>query len=142
MAITQFIYNYIFIYFCIPASILMLFGKPRFLIKAVKKVFQIQIPRTKYTVGTVLIVICAIVVGISFFKKRSLDELLTQLKLSNDNEQLYNEKLREAHLQQRNGFMYFTFIIMILVLKKLCNSYEKLWRSQDEYAVITPIYSK
>jgi hypothetical protein len=140
MGITQFIYNYIFIYFCLPAFILMLFGKPRFLIKAVKKIFQIELPRIRYSFGTLLVVFCLVWVAVSYYKKTALDGLLSGLKLSAENEVFYSEKTREAHLHQRNGFMYFTFFIMIIILKKLCNSYEKLWKSEDELAAITKIY--
>jgi hypothetical protein len=131
--VTQFIFNYIYLYFCVPAFILMLFGRPRFLVKAIKKIFQIPLPIVNINIGTALMGFCMINVLLSYYKKYQSDELLAKLTLSIHNEELYNEKIREAHLYERNCFMYFTFTIMILVLKRLCGSYEKLWTAQDGY---------
>jgi hypothetical protein len=138
--ITQFIFNYVYLYFCIPAFLLMLFGRPRFLVKAIRKVFEISVPRVRLSIGTVLMGFCMMNVLLSYYKKHVTDEVLSNLILTVDTEGIYNERIREAHLYERNCFMYFTFTIMILVLQRMCGSYDKLWVAQDEYNHLHAFY--
>jgi hypothetical protein len=131
--VTQFLYNYFFLYFCIPAFLLMLFGRPRFLIKGVKKVLHFNMPRIRIRFGSCLMAFCMINVILSYYKKVEVDNLILQIKLTVDTEGFHNEKVREAQLAERNCYMYFTFAVMLMVLQKLCGSYSKLWQSEDDF---------
>jgi hypothetical protein len=130
---TEFMYNYVFIYFCLPAFVLMLFGRPRFLVRKVRNILDIKLPKIGFSIGTILMFACIVIVATSYLKKNSTEKQIAEIKSTVENETYYNEKLREAHLSERNCYMYFTFTIMILVLQRMCGSYEKLWELEDKY---------
>jgi hypothetical protein len=133
----QAIYTGVFKYFCIPIFILMLVGRPRFLINWIHKLINIREPFKKIKVFRGAFLLCLITVVWSYFRKWSLEKLVQEIansetKQANTSFHFLDEKLREAHLFERNAYMFFTFMILMVIVEKFCHSYFKLWNLQDE----------
>jgi hypothetical protein len=60
-----------------------------------------------------------------------IEQLGLEQNKSNTNIHYIDEKLREAHLFERNTYMFFTLIILMIVVEKFCHSYFKLWALED-----------
>jgi len=48
-----------------------------------------------------------------------------------------DEKTREANMFERNCYMFFTFIMLIIILEKFCQSYFSLWKAQSKMDFLT-----
>ena len=133
----QTIYTALFKYFCIPIFILMLIGRPRFLIVWIHKFINLREPFMKVRISRGACLICLFTVVWSYFRKWSLEKLVDSIasdesSRSSTSSQIIDEKLREAHLFERNAYMFFTFMILMIIVEKFCHSYFKLWNLQDE----------
>ncbi len=81
--------------------------------------------------------VCLLTVLWSYYRKWSLEKVVNIISSdesshSSLNSHLLDEKLREAHLFERNAYMFFTFMIIMIIVEKFCHSYFKLWNLQDE----------
>jgi hypothetical protein len=84
--------------------------------------------------------LCLFTVIWSYFRKWSLEKLVHEIannesKQSSTSFHFLDEKLREAHLFERNAYMFFTFMILMVIVEKFCHSYFKLWNLQDELII-------
>ncbi len=136
----QAIYTSIFKFFCLPVFILMIIGKPRFLINLVHKFIEFKDPIFKLKIFRFIFFLCCLTVGWSFYRKRALESIVDQLvneqatRGAPSNVHFIDEKLREAHLHERNCYMFLTFIVLMAVVEKFCHIYFKLWSVQDAVA--------
>jgi hypothetical protein len=128
--IIQWTYNYIFKYFLVPAFILMLFGKPRSLINLFDKILKAKTLKN-LSVGNIITFIVMFILIFSFLKINKINSLL-ESSGSTFNDYV-TEKIREAHLYERNCYMFFTFLIIIIVLYRLTSIYKKYWLYRDAY---------
>ncbi len=136
--IIQAIYSGIFKFFCLPVFLLMLIGRPRFLISFVHKFIEFREPFSKLKLFRFIFFLCCLTVGWSYYRKWALEKVID--KLVNDqartgvasNVHFIDENLREAHLYERNCYMFFTFIVLMGVVEKFCHSYFKLWTLEDK----------
>lgn len=134
----QAIYTGIFKYVCIPIFVLMLIGRPRFLISWVHKLINMREPFFKLKLFRFIFFLCCCTVVWSYYRKWHLENVVAKLRAEDTktgamaNMHFIDEKLREAHLFERNTYMFFTFIILMIVVEKFCHSYFKLWKLEDE----------
>jgi hypothetical protein len=133
----QGLYTYIFQYFCLPVFILMMIGRPRFLIRWVHKLLDFEEPFKKVKIFRVLLILCFVTVLWSYYRKWTLEKLVHEIGMTagehqHGNVHFIDEKLREAHLFERNTYMFFAFCIMIIIVEKFCHSYFKLWNLEDK----------
>lgn len=133
----QAIYSGLFKYFCIPIFILMLIGRPRFLINWTHKLINLREPFMKVKIFRGAFLLCLLTVVWSYYRKWSLEKLVQDIangetKHPSHSYHFLDEKLREAHLFERNAYMFFTFMILMIIVEKFCHSYFKLWNLQDE----------
>ena len=127
-------YSGVFKYFCLPVFFLMLIGRPRFLINLVHKLISIRDPFLQLRIFRFTFVICLITTIWSYYRKVTLEHLVEEISKGSEKgtNMLYiDEKIREAHLHERNTYMFFTIIIMMIVVEKFCHSYFKLWALED-----------
>ena len=128
-------YNGIFKFFCLPVFILMLFGKPKFLIRWVNKFINSKFIFLNVSIFWVTLILCSITALWSFYRKHSLEQMVHDLSTKSSgtvaNIHYIDEKLREAHLFERNTYMFGTFIVMMIIVDRFCLSYFKLWEEED-----------
>jgi hypothetical protein len=128
--IIQWTYNYIFKYFLVPAFILMLFGKPRFLINIFDRILKAKTVKNM-SVGNIITFVVLFVLVFSFIKINKINSLLETA--GSTVTEYITEKIREAHLYERNCYMYLTFFVMIIILYRLTSIYKKYWLYRDAY---------
>jgi hypothetical protein len=131
----QAVYAAIFKFFCVPVFVLMLIGRPRFLINWVHKFINAKEPLFKLRFFRFIFFLCCITVVWSYYRKYELEKLVAQIGSegkTNMNVHFIDEKLREAHLFERNTYMFFTFIVIMIIVEKFCHSYFKLWALEDQ----------
>jgi hypothetical protein len=134
----QTLYSQVFKFFCLPVFIIMLIGRPRFLITWIHKFINLKEPFLKVKLFRGLFSVCLLTVLYSYYRKWSLENLVQEITKSQrqgeviGNINFLDEKLREAHLFERNAYMFFTFMILMIVVEKFCHSYFKLWNLEDE----------
>ena len=132
----QAVYSIIFKYFCVPVFLLMLVGRPRFLIGWVHKLINAREPFFKLRLFRFTFFLCCLTVVYSYFKKYELENIVENLSKEQakgaGNIHYIDEKLREAHLFERNTYMFFTFIVIMIIVEKFCHSYFKLWALEDQ----------
>jgi len=81
--------------------------------------------------------VCLLTVLWSYYRKWSLEKVVRNISGDDSNQSnlsshILDEKLREAHLFERNAYMFFNFMIIMIIVEKFCHSYFKLWNLQDE----------
>ena len=69
--------------------------------------------------------------------KWSIERMVQQLVSQTGNDlvgsiHFTDEKLRQAHLHERNAYMFFTFIVLMIIVEKFCHTYFKLWALEDK----------
>lgn len=135
----QAVYVYAFNYFCIPLFIIVLIGKPRFLINLVHKLIEIKEPFKKIKIFRFILGLCLVSVIWSLYCKKKAEHLIDQIFASSfhdpnvANSYFIDEKIREAHLFERNAYMFSTFFVIILVIDNICHCYLKLWHKDDKF---------
>ena len=116
----QAVYSIIFKYFCVPVFLLMLVGRPRFLIGWVHKLINAREPFFKLRLFRFTFFLCCLTVVYSYFKKYELENIVENLSKEQakgaGNIHYIDEKLREAHLFERNTYMFFTFIVIMIIV--------------------------
>lgn len=137
--ILQVVYSYIFNFFCLPVFVLMLIGRPKFLVRAVHQILQFQEPIKKLKIFRIILYLCITVVVYSYYRKWAIEKLVHELAHSGDalhgSVHFIDEKLREAHLFERNSYMFFAFSLLIIIVEKFCHSYFKLWELKEQLEV-------
>lgn len=140
----QAIYSNLFRYFCLPIFALMIFGKPRFLIRIAHKLINIEEPVRHIRIFRFFIFICAIYVVFCYYRSYQLTKLVYELSNTSElqrqagvgNINFLDEKVRESYLFERNCYFFFTFMIILLTVEKFCHNYFKLWAKEDEVRML------
>jgi hypothetical protein len=139
----NFIYQYIYLYLSLPVLLIVLIGKPRFVINLIYRIINLKEPITKVKIFGFIFGFNVLYVLYCLFRSMSLKNSIKNLQVNDlDTVRIIgvinyiDDKMREAHLFERNAFMFFTFNILILVINKLCLSHFKLWLTEKEYSSI------
>jgi hypothetical protein len=136
--ILQLVYTNFFLYFIVPLFILVLIGKPAFLIRVLRKILHFREPIKDIKVFNFIAGSCAIIMAWNFYSLYRINETLKHFEISSREDHghhhhggkhssFVDEKTKEAHLCERNAFIFLTFVIMIIVLDKFTDAYQKLW---------------
>lgn len=136
MAIITTIFYKTYLYFLIPIFLLVLFGKPRFLIKLIHKILNIHEPFKDIKIFGFYAIACGLYSVLCFFNKFNIQEHIASMDHSKGNMELYNAKVRELNLNERNGFMFLNFFILMILIERLCDSHFKIWAEQDKQYLI------
>jgi hypothetical protein len=120
----------IFLYLFTPAFILMLFGKPRFLITNVGKILNKKLFTNDLSILKIVVSFSIYIIGYSLYKINGINTLLNKYGLDNN---YIQEKIREKHLYERNSYMFTTIMIMIIVINKLSDLYSIYWPLSDAF---------
>ena len=121
-----------YLYFLIPIFLLILFGKPRFLIKLIHKIMNIKEPFKQIKIFVFYTFACLIYTILCFFNKYQIEKFITNIDHSSKNMETYNSKIRELNLNERNGFMFLNFFIIMILIERLCDSHFKIWAEEDK----------
>jgi hypothetical protein len=118
---------------------LILYGKPKFLINAIHKVLNVRDPISKIKVFRFILLFNTVYFIYCLFYARVLRKTVEEYVVKEvDTLQgvsmigYLDDKIREQNLCERNAYMFFTLNIIILVFEKLCFSYFKLWKKENE----------
>ncbi len=133
--ITNIIYG-IYLYFLIPIFILILLGKPRFLVKIIYTLLNIHEPFKNVKIFGFYTLACGLYSGLCFYNKYQVENFISKLNHSANNMELYNAKVRELNLNERNGFMFLNFFILMILIERLCDSHFKKWIEEDKKILI------
>lgn len=125
-----------YLYFLLPILILVLIGKPRFLIRLIHKVLNIKIPVKEIKIFMFVWVSCGVYAGLNLFEKFRLEKALQAIDKSRGDVENYDMKMRELNLCERNAYMYLNFFIIMIIIERLCDSYFKSWVEEDKKALI------
>ena len=135
------LYIWTYLYFSLPLFILVFFGKPKFIIVLIHKILQFKEPFSKIRIFRFLSLLCFLYISFCLIRSRHLfthiDEFLNQYDSRQTN--LFpniitiDEKLKEAHILERNAYMFFTFVVLLYVIDKLCHMYFELWKYENNY---------
>jgi hypothetical protein len=108
----------------------MLFGKPRSLINLFDKILKTKTVKN-LSIGNLLSCTAIFFITFTLIKINKVNSLLESAGSTiND---YVTEKIREAHLYERNCYMFLTFLIIIIVLYRLTSIYKKYWLYKDAY---------
>jgi hypothetical protein len=140
--ILHWVYNF-FKFVAMPLFFLMIIGKPRFLINFVHKLLDIKEPISKVKVFRFILLLNTCICIYSFYRKWELTNLVNEMHLkynkdpSAANMHFMDEKTREANMFERNCYMFFTIIVIIVILEKFCHSYFSLWKTEGKIDFLT-----
>ena len=132
---TKFVYG-VYLYFLIPIFLLILLGKPRFLINLIYKILNIHEPFKNIKIFGFYAVACGLYSAMCFINKFQIQEVIEHMDQSKNNMELYNSKIRVLNLNERNGFMFLNFFVLLILIERLCDSHFKKWAVQDIQEVI------
>lgn len=132
---TNILYKF-YLYFLIPIFLLILFGKPRFLVKLIHKILNIHEPFKDIKIFGFYAVACGLYSLLCFLNKFQIEEAISKLDHNKNNMELYNSKIRELNLNERNGFMFLNFFILMILIERLCDSHFKKWEEEDKKNLI------
>lgn len=121
-----------YIYFLIPILILVLIGKPRPVIKLIHFIMNIREPIKEIKIFMFLWLACGLYAALNLYQKYRLENVLLGLEKSAKNVELYDSKMRELNLYERNAYMNLNFFIIIIIIERLCDSYFKFWEEEDK----------
>jgi len=127
---TNLVYGF-YLYFLIPIFLLILLGKPRFLVKIIHTILNIHEPFKGIKIFGFYFVACGLYSALCFLNKFKIEEFISSLDHSKNNMELYNAKTRELNLNERNGFMFLNFFILMILIERLCDSHFKKWEVED-----------
>ena len=131
----SFIINIVYrlhLYFLIPIFILILIGKPRFLIRLIHKIMNIREPFNDIKIFECYCNACGLYSVFCFFIKYRIENTISKLDHNLNNMELYKNKIRELNLYERDGFMFLNFFILIHLIERLCKSHFKIWTREDK----------
>jgi len=126
----------VYLYFLIPILIFVLIGKPRILIRLIYKLLNIKEPIKDIKIFMFFWMGCGLYAGLNLFQKHRIEEALQKLEKNTTNIDLYDTKMRELNLCERNAYMYLNFFIIIIIIERLCDSYFKFWEEEDKKSKI------
>jgi len=121
-----------YLYFLLPVLALVLIGKPRLIIKLIHFILNIREPIKKIKIFMFFWFACGIYTGINLLEKFRLESDLQYLDKSIKNLDVFDTKMREINLCERNAFMYMNFFIIIIIIEKICESYFSFWKEEDK----------
>lgn len=128
MAIIAGFFNGLFIYFLFPFFVLVVIGKPLFLMKAINSILKIEEPIKKFQINTILILIFLIGIGYSAIEmntsRMAINYILQEAAHYDPKE--YEEKLRVFNSNERNLFMIVSCFLILLTIQKFSDRYIKI----------------
>jgi hypothetical protein len=134
------IYQYVFLYISLPIFGIVLFGRPKFLITWIHNALNLRDPFSKIRIFRFIFIFNLIYFLYCLFMIRRLHKNINELQFREVETikgmgmlSYMDDKMREANLFERNAYMFLTFDILILVFQKLCFTYFKLWKSENDY---------
>ena len=125
-----------YLYFLLPVLVLVLIGQPRFLIKLIHMILNLKEPIKEIKIFMFIWISCGLYAGLNLFQKFTLEKVVQALDKSQKNIEIYDNKMRELNLAERNAYMYLNFFIIIMIIERLCDSYFKLWVEEDKKTLI------
>jgi hypothetical protein len=136
----NFIYQYIYLYTFMPMFLIILYGRPKFVINAIHRVLNIRDPISKIKVFRFILLFNTCYILYCIYYARVLRKTVAEYVVKEvDTLQgvsligYLDDKIREQNLCERNAYMFFTLNILILVFEKLCFTYFKMWKSETEF---------
>jgi hypothetical protein len=132
MAIIPRIMYDFYIYFLLPTLLLVLVGKPRPVITLIHLIMNIKEPIKGIKLFMFLWFACGLYAALNLLQKFNIENSLLKLEKSVKNVELYDTKMRELNLCERNAYMYLNFFVIIIIIERLCDSYFKLWEEDDK----------
>lgn len=125
------IYSIIFTFFGLPVILIMILGKPRFLIKLINIIYHLKDPVKKIKIMRALMIVSFLVMLWNGFNKYMITRHLSSIDVEESQFKYIETKAREAQLCERNFFMFLAFFIMFIIIEKFCETYKKLWNLED-----------
>lgn len=129
--IARFMYGF-YLYFLIPILVLVLIGKPRFVIKIIHFMMNIKEPIKQIKIFFFIWLACGLYSLLCLFQKYRIQAIISNLDKNAKTIDIYDSKMRELNLCERNGYMYLNFFIIMVVIDRLCDSYFKFWVEEDK----------
>ena len=74
--------------------------------------------------------------AVNFYKKYQMQQILHTFEKTTKNHKMYEEKVKDLNLFERNAFMYLNYFVIIIIIERVCDSYFKLWDEQDKTSLI------
>lgn len=128
MAIIAGFFNCLFIYFLFPFFVLVVIGKPLFIMKAINSILTIEEPIKKFQINTILILIFLIGIGYSVIEmntsRMAINYILQEAEHYDPKE--YEEKLRVFNSNERNLFMVVSCLLILLTIQKFSDRHIKI----------------
>lgn len=121
-----------YVYFLLPILVLVLVGKPRAIIKLIHYIMNIKEPIKEIKVFMFIWVACGLYSALNLFQKYNIENALLKFEKSQKNLDLYDSKMRELNLCERNAYMYMNLFIIIIIIERLCSSYFQFWEEEDK----------
>lgn len=133
--IPRIMYNF-YIYFLIPILVLVLIGKPRPAIKLVHFIMNLKEPMKEIKIFMFLWLGCGLYAALNLWQKFNIENTLLKFEKSPKNVDIYDSKMRELNLCERNAYMYLNFFVIIIIIERLCDSYFKFWEEEDKKLIL------
>jgi len=121
-----------YLYSLLPILALVLIGKPRPIIKFIHYILNIREPFKEIKVFMFFWLACGFFAVINLFQKFRIEIVLQNLDKSPKNADIFDTKMRELNLCERNAYMYLNFFIIIIIIERLCESYFSFWEEEDK----------
>lgn len=125
-----------YLYFFLPILVLVLIGKPRFLIKLIHMILNLKEPIKEIKIFMFIWLSSGLFAVLNFFQKFKIERIVQVLDKSQKNLETYDSKMRDLNLAERNAYMYFNYFIVIIIIERLCDSYFKSWVEEDKKTLI------
>jgi len=75
---------------------------------------------------------CGLYAALNLYQKYNIENALLRFDKSPVNVELFDSKMRELNLSERNAYMYSSFFMIIIIIERLCDSYFKFWEEEDK----------
>jgi len=132
--IAYFLTNYIFYpLFCL--FLFYCFGKPRFIMKIINKVWGIKVTKYEISIFNLLSGIFALGAIINYIERFQNSQILYDLMASHSEGEYCQgiEKQKKLVFKSERGiFLYFTFFLLTVVCVKFADVYEKRFIEEEE----------